>query len=868
MCVGAWATAAPSGKPKKKGAAKLALRETVQFPGVGELMPGKAQVEDALPQAVTLSNALFSARFEQTASGGLIFGGMKSSQGETLLKEGTELFTLKLADGTELKASTMKTRSVNVVALKGDSKAVTVSERLPGYVVWADFYTSDGSLQVTWHAVLRDGSHYLRQELKVKASKDVKFSMLTPMQYLFAAGGEPKISGNTTHGCLVVNKKMFAGLETPMSRMAVGAAGANSADEWNPEAWKPSSFQDVFENDVPSEFVKQYGAWCREMDGPVVKYVKLATGTVNFAAAGNCEVTFNYASGNHKLNLIGVRLCSTDGGKVISQDVHSGSTGDYNRENIYRLQVPASGDYVLQYWAETKTETITSSGKVQISLPRAAAEQGGKASGVSSRLVQGQWERKATLEKGQCWEVSSVVGLFASEERQQRRSFLAYSERERAVPYRPFVHYNDWYEVGIRLHDHDNPLERTTEKISLGIIQRWQQELYTKRKTYIDAFMIDDGWDEWNSLWDFHAGFPNGFAAVNRAAAKMHCGLGVWLGPVGGYGKSKAGRLASWNKAHPNRPIGNFELSDRVYFDAFVGRCRDMIRKYDMRYFKFDGISAKFHAKGPAALEDAEGIIRVISELRQVRPDVFINATVGTWASPFWFHYADSVWRQENDFGQVGNMGDARDKWISYRDRLVHEVFVQGAPFCPINSLMTHGTIITKNGPPRVMSTDPENCIKEMRAAFGCGSGLQEVYADADLLDQQRGRLWDELAACIAWIRRNEDVLPDVHWVGGNPWNGSDGDIYGWAAWNRKKCTLTLRNSSASPKKLRTTLRELFEVPQLLSGSIVLKSSYADQREQDGITNAEVDVDREIEFSLKPMEVLVLEGKNNLKKRQ
>ncbi len=92
--------------------------------------------------------------------------------------------------------------------------------------------------------------------------------------------------------------------------------------------------------------------------------------------------------------------------------------------------------------------------------------------------------------------------------------------------------------------------------------------------------------------------------------------------------------------------------------------------------------------------------------------------------------------------------------------------------------------------------------------------------------------MWDELAACIKWARRNEDVLADTHWVGGNPWdqNQGDGDIYGWAAWNPAKCTLTLRNS------------------------------FSDQRWIPALVGKAVDIDQEIRITLNPQEVVVLEG--------
>ena len=56
--------------------------------------------------------------------------------------------------------------------------------------------------------------------------------------------------------------------------------------------------------------------------------------------------------------------------------------------------------------------------------------------------IKGVWSRNTTLAQGKTWKVSAVVGLIAQSGSssdpkytdQSRRSFLAYSERERAVP--------------------------------------------------------------------------------------------------------------------------------------------------------------------------------------------------------------------------------------------------------------------------------------------------------------------------------------------------------------------------------------------------------------------------------------------------
>ncbi len=818
---------------------------------------GKAQAQ-LTANGATIGNELFTASYGATAAHGATFKGLKAADGTALLQGGTPLFSIKLQDGRTFTSENMQMSKLKVNELEPSPKSPKTSEHDSGFSITGTFTAPDSSFTANWSAVLRDGSHYLRQHLSITAKKPLQAREITALEFNTVPAGELSISGNTSHGRVVVNDKLFMGLETPMSIMTAGSKGAvSNTSEWTPKAWQTSSFGPVF--NLPASFRKVYGQRYAATNGPVLTHLKQAEGPVTFTRRGECSLVFQFKSGNHKLHITGVQLLDAQG-QVVSEDVHEGSTGHSSTNNTYVINVPAAGDYRLRYWVQTRTESINSSGSIAISLPLGKKKGEAISKSGNENLVRGIWQREAPLAPGQTWEVSGAVGLIAPG--QQRRSFLAYVERERAVAYRPFIHYNDWYEIGIRIHDNPDPMSRTSEAMWLKLLDVWHRELYTKRNTKLDGFILDDGWDEFNSLWDFHAGFPNGFSKMAQKAAKQGAGLGTWLGPVGGYGASKQMRLDHWNRKHPNNKIDNFQLSNAEYFNAFVERCTQMIRNYGMRYFKFDGISTKFHAKGPEGIEDAEGILSVIAALRQGKPDVFINTTVGTWASPFWFFHADAVWRQENDFDQAGSMGDARDRWITYRDRLVHEVFVQGAPLLPLNSLMTHGTMITKNGPPRIMSKDPANCRKEMRMAFGCGSSLQEVYADTDLMCQQGGVLWDELAACIAWVRRNKDVLPDVHWVGGNPWNGHDGSIYGYAAWNKTKSTLTLRNSSDKEKTLSTTLREVLDVPPALKGTVTFKNSFADQRNLPGLTGKAVDVDAPLTITMKPQEVIVLEGVN------
>lgn len=477
--------------------------------------------------------------------------------------------------------------------------------------------------------------------------------------------------------------------------------------------------------------------------------------------------------------------------------------------------------------------------------------------------IEGLWRRNTTLKAGKTWNISSVVGLVAP--KQLRRSFLAYSERERAVAWRPYPVYISWYELNIDRNNAQAPSYKgnmTVEQCA-DVVSHWKTHFYDKYQMAPKAFVWDDGWDQYGT-WTFNPNFPNGFDEPANEAKKMGTGIGAWLGPVGGYGQSGEYRRAYW------RSKGGMQLSNEDYYNFFIRCCTNMIDRYDFRFFKFDGISAQASAIGPdegtRGEENAEAIISIERAVRQKRPDIFLNTTVGTWASPFWFHFTDAVWRQEGDYGEAGDQGTDRERWITYRDRLVYQNFIQRSPVCPINTLMTHGFILSRWGSVS-KNMDYDGIVREMRCAFACGSGMVELYNDYKLMDEIKdnqgnaGALWKDLAECIKWQQEQADVLPDAHWVGGNPWDGKKANVYGWAAWNGKKSVLTLRNPSASAQTFTTTLREALDIPAYVRGKITLTHAF-NQAELDGMPiNKAIDIDTPLVLNLPGSSVFIYNGR-------
>lgn len=477
--------------------------------------------------------------------------------------------------------------------------------------------------------------------------------------------------------------------------------------------------------------------------------------------------------------------------------------------------------------------------------------------------IEGLWRRNTTLKAGKTWNISSVVGLVAP--KQLRRSFLAYSERERAVAWRPYPVYISWYELNIDRNNAQAPSYKgnmTVEQCA-DVVSHWKTHFYDKYQMVPKAFVWDDGWDQYGT-WTFNPNFPNGFDEPANEAKKMGTGIGAWLGPVGGYGQSGEYRRAYW------RSKGGMQLSNEDYYNFFIRCCTNMIDRYDFRFFKFDGISAQASAIGPdegtRGEENAEAIISIERAVRQKRPDIFLNTTVGTWASPFWFHFTDAVWRQEGDYGEAGDQGTDRERWITYRDRLVYQNFIQRSPVCPINTLMTHGFILSRWGAVS-KNMDYDGIVREMRCAFACGSGMVELYNDYKLMDEIKdnqgnaGALWKDLAECIKWQQEQADVLPDAHWVGGNPWDGKKANVYGWAAWNGKKSVLTLRNPSTSAQTFTTTLREALDIPAYVRGKITLTHAF-NQAELDGMPiNKAIDIDTPLVLNLPGSSVFIYNGR-------
>ena len=492
----------------------------------------------------------------------------------------------------------------------------------------------------------------------------------------------------------------------------------------------------------------------------------------------------------------------TDGSNALRQEIQLRATrGPLDIDHITMIHAPLPEAAVCGY---TDGAVVTTD-KLFLGIEHPLAHNT-----VQTGTVDCTLPRQFTLEKDHEWSVSSAIGVYPPG--QLRRAFLYYLERERAHPYRQYWHYNSWYDLNIGRNDNPDPLKRMTEAQCLDVIREFGKQLHDQRGVGLNGFVWDDGWDDWNSLWGFHQGFPNGFAKLKAEAAKQDAGMGAWLSPWGGYGGSHDRRVA-FGKSHGYETNGGgFSLGGQKYYQAFRDVCLKMIRDYGQNYFKFDGIGGGPMATGaPAGIApDLDGLVRLLGELRAAKPDLFVNCTVGTWASPYWTWFADSVWRQGADCDYAGE-GNERERWINYRDKLIYERFAKTSPLYPLNSIMYHGLLVCERPLAGKKMPTPAQDIESFRhealMAVACGSGLGELYLTPSLMTPEA---WDILANGIKWSRAHQDILRDTHWIGGQPLT----EIHGYAAWHPQRGgTFVLRNPTG--KELTFTLdpQKIFELP-------------------------------------------------------
>jgi hypothetical protein len=366
---------------------------------------------------------------------------------------------------------------------------------------------------------------------------------------------------------------------------------------------------------------------------------------------------------------------------------------------------------------------------------------------------------------------------------------LAFSDYVDSIrlPARNFLQYNSWYDwQGDQLN-----LSNLT-----STYQAYKTHLLDPYGLKMDAFVPDDGWQDYPSIWAPRANlYPEGFGPLRDAIQALGGRLGIWM-PVNGTNLD-----TSWGAGE------GYEKSDQGSFYCLVGprynaaireATRRIITQGNLAYYKHDFNHLQCSAPGHGHLADAvhgheanlDAELELLAYERQVQPGIFLNITSFVWLSPWWLQHADSIWMCASDFGYDKSYPQlAPREWdMSYRDVHFYHVYHDGHHLVPPSAMMTHGIIHGRycklGGDQETLREWSDNAVMY----YGRGVQLKELYITPEMMPQE---WWESLGQTTRWAVDNAQVLEKTIMVGGDP---AKGEVYGYAHWLGDRGLLCLRN--------------------------------------------------------------------------
>ena len=409
---------------------------------------------------------------------------------------------------------------------------------------------------------------------------------------------------------------------------------------------------------------------------------------------------------------------------------------------------------------------------------------------------------------GRRWLAGDPVVEGVTPDTSVRRWFWRYVDDIRVAPLRPYTLYNSWYDLRSPDFRNIRPANVMNEENILRIIGLIDKNMIVKHGIRLDAFVLDDGWDVYESDWVLRsAQFPHGLKPIADELRKTNTSLGMWLGPTGGY--SFHDRRMGWMKAHGYEIVDDqLCLAGEKYSALFRKRVEDFVRDDGVGYFKWDGIQFVCNdpAHGhPVDIYSRRAVLQSVMDkcraVRAINPETFLNITSGTWLSPWWLQYANQIWMDGQDYGYADVPSiSPRDAAITYRDFVLYEDLRIKDLWFPVANMMTHGII---KGELEKLGGENEPLDKftnESLLYFARGVSMWEMYISPDLLTD---REWDAMAQSMQWARDRFPVLATTTMVGGDP---KARETYGYVHFRGNEGVIAARNPSIEPGSLDVTL--------------------------------------------------------------
>ena len=421
--------------------------------------------------------------------------------------------------------------------------------------------------------------------------------------------------------------------------------------------------------------------------------------------------------------------------------------------------------------------------------------------------------------------------------------------------------YNSWYDNMKNISD--EIIKKSFFEIEKGFTQYGIAPL--------DSYVVDDGWMNYSSFWDFNDKFPNELYNSSLQVNQLASNFGLWLGPRGGYGTQS--QIANWIAQHGFGSVNKQSQNDINISDArYLTKLNKEIfceyqDKFDINYWKLDGMllepsrePSEYYVTGNPLYTISETYERwtdIFEDMRANRAgkDLWLNMTSYTNPSPWHVQWVNSVWMQNTGDTGYTNKFDATDEeaMLTYRDNAYYNFLNEREWQLPNKYFYNHDPVygLTANDSynrPDIEYTDDE--LRNHLYMLGTrGTAFWEYYYSYSMFDDDK---WQINAEAAKWIEDNFDILQKSQMFGGKPENG---DIYGYSCWNGKEGILSIRNPKNVEQSYEVTYDRLIGVGEDL-GTVYGKVVVGDQKHQ---TDKALKYGDKVTYTLAPKEVLILQ---------
>lgn len=462
------------------------------------------------------------------------------------------------------------------------------------------------------------------------------------------------------------------------------------------------------------------------------------------------------------------------------------------------------------------------------------------------------------VEKGNMTTWPAVVGAARSKDYQVVQSdFYEYIDTI-ALKTDLRQQFNSWYDYQKNITS-TNILDSFYE-IEKGFTQHGVEPL--------DSYVVDDGWTNYSSFWDFNEKFPHQLYDSSLQVSQFGSNFGLWLGPRGGYGTE--GQIAQWIEKNGLgsrnwNSGGDINVSDARYLNKLVNDVfLNYQNKFDINYWKLDGMllhpskaKTDYHVTGKDEYVFTETFERwtdILEMMREQRggKDLWINMTSYTNPSPWLLQWVNSIFMQDTgDMGvlKVNGNDTMEQQYLNYRDSDYYEFFNEIQWQLPAKNFYSHDPIYAKDTMyGKSDFTDEE--FREYLYFLGTrGTAFWEYYFSSSIINEDK---WEINAEAANWIKDNFDILQKSKMFGGKP---SRGEVYGYSCWNGNEGIVSLRNPSDKEQTYTLTYDRLVGVSEGIKG-LYGKVILGDQKRQ---SNETLNYGDTITYTLKPKEVLIMQ---------